>query len=228
MAAAITSTAQARRAGYERYDVILKRKPFGVLPDRPLVSTAEAPAAPIIDPENPPRGAFIESLRICALTETDFGLRVGIVDIKSKPEAVYFLYPGESDGGITVVEADFPGERALLRKGEEAYWLGMNDVPGAGGTLVTTKSATAEKAVFAPSKPQRMSYAEKLNRRRELEAQRMEELTRPPELTGEVLQEHLRNMQMEAIRSGAPPLPIPLTPEMDATLVAEGVLPPME
>jgi len=33
---------------------------------------------------------------------------------------------------------------------------------------------------------------------------------------------------MEVIRQGLPPLPIPLTPEMDAQLVSEGVLPPME
>ena len=33
---------------------------------------------------------------------------------------------------------------------------------------------------------------------------------------------------MQAIRDGAPALPIALTPEQDAQLVAEGVLPPAE
>ncbi|MCF7818374.1 MAG: hypothetical protein K9M54_10885, partial [Kiritimatiellales bacterium] len=37
---------------------------------------------------------------------------------------------------------------------------------------------------------------------------------------------NLQNYQMEVIRSGMPPLPIPLTQEMDDQLVAEGVLPP--
>ena len=31
---------------------------------------------------------------------------------------------------------------------------------------------------------------------------------------------------MEVIRKGMPPLPIPLTKEMDDQLVAEGILPP--
>ena len=44
----------------------------------------------------------------------------------------------------------------------------------------------------------------------------------------EELQEHLKEQQMDAIRSGKPPLPIPLTPEMDAQLVEEGVLPPLD
>ena len=41
------------------------------------------------------------------------------------------------------------------------------------------------------------------------------------------VRENLREYQMEVIRSGMPPLPIPLTEEMDAQLVAEGVLPPV-
>lgn len=44
----------------------------------------------------------------------------------------------------------------------------------------------------------------------------------------EELQEHLKQQQMDAIRTGKPPLPIPLTPEMDQQLVEEGVLPPLQ
>ena len=41
----------------------------------------------------------------------------------------------------------------------------------------------------------------------------------------EELQAHLHEKQMEAIRSGKPPLPVPLTREMDDMLVEEGILP---
>ena len=44
----------------------------------------------------------------------------------------------------------------------------------------------------------------------------------------EEVRANLQNYQMEVIRSGMPPLPIPLTKEMDDQLVAEGVLPPEE
>jgi hypothetical protein len=40
------------------------------------------------------------------------------------------------------------------------------------------------------------------------------------------IRENLQQYQMEVIRSGMPPLPIPLTKEMDDQLVEEGVLPP--
>jgi hypothetical protein len=52
-----------------------------------------------------------------------------------------------------------------------------------------------------------------------------------PRLTGEALKEHLKNYQMDLIRAGGkkgPPLPMALTPEMDAKLVEEGVLPSVE
>jgi hypothetical protein len=47
-----------------------------------------------------------------------------------------------------------------------------------------------------------------------------------PKYTGEELQKHLENYQLEVIRQGLPPLPIPFTPEMDRKLVEEGILPP--
>ena len=44
----------------------------------------------------------------------------------------------------------------------------------------------------------------------------------------EEVRENLREYQMAVIRAGMPPLPIPLTAEMDDTLVKEGILPPAE
>jgi hypothetical protein len=43
--------------------------------------------------------------------------------------------------------------------------------------------------------------------------------------TGEALKKHLQDYNMEIIRKGLPPLPIPLTPEQDRQLVEEGILP---
>ena len=42
----------------------------------------------------------------------------------------------------------------------------------------------------------------------------------------EEIQENLRQYQMDVIRAGLPPLPVPLTKQMDEQLVAEGILPP--
>lgn len=50
----------------------------------------------------------------------------------------------------------------------------------------------------------------------------------PNRLSGEALEKHLQEYQMQLIRQGQPPLPIPLTPDMDNQLVNEGILPPQE
>jgi hypothetical protein len=42
------------------------------------------------------------------------------------------------------------------------------------------------------------------------------------------MEHQLQEYQMQAIREGREPLPIPLTPEIDQQLVNEGVLPPAE
>jgi hypothetical protein len=50
----------------------------------------------------------------------------------------------------------------------------------------------------------------------------------PPPLQGTEMEHQLQEYQMQAIREGREPLPIPLTPEIDQQLVNEGVLPPAE
>ena len=73
-----------------------------------------------------------------------------------------------------------------------------------------------------------LSYAERLRARREALLIKQEEMRKTPGLSGEELQKHLQEIQMDAIRKGLPPLPIPLTKEMDDKLVSEGVIPPIE
>ena len=45
-------------------------------------------------------------------------------------------------------------------------------------------------------------------------------------ISGEELQRHLEDYQMQVVQRGLPPLPVPLTPELESRLVEEGVLPP--
>jgi hypothetical protein len=48
------------------------------------------------------------------------------------------------------------------------------------------------------------------------------------DLSEEEIAQMLQEYQKELLRSGQPPLPIPLTPETDRQLVEEGILPPQE
>ena len=53
----------------------------------------------------------------------------------------------------------------------------------------------------------------------------------PPGMTQGEMEDYFKEYQMELIRAGGasgPALPIPLTPEMDAQLVEEGVLAPLK
>ena len=103
--------------------------------------------------------------------------------------------------------------------------------PSVSPSLATTLDAGA--TAIAPAKPaptatpeqMRQSYAERLKSRRE--ALRVKQVE-APKLTGEDLQKHLEQYQMDLIRKGAPPLPMPLTKDMDDQLVKEGVLAPQD
>jgi len=108
---------------WERYEVILRREPFGRAPPASPPGPEDAAAeeeAPALAP--PPR-----DLRLCAITDTDLGLRVGVVSLKGKPPKTYFLRPGESEDDLELIEADFELGTALLRRNGRQFELQLGD-----------------------------------------------------------------------------------------------------
>jgi hypothetical protein len=207
---------------FSRYQVILDRKPFGTIPP-PTIET------PAITPEN----SFAKSIRLSALLETDDGgIRVGLIDQTSNKN--FFLGVGESEEGIELVSASYKDEEAVLKKGAEMAVIKLQS-----GDIQPLSPAQQQArmnmggsmgGMGMPQPPmdgsRRPSYAE----RRLARLQQRQPPQPPPEpkYTGVELEKHLQDYQMEVIRQGLPPLPIPLTPEMDQQLVNEGVLPPAE
>ncbi|MBN1268122.1 MAG: hypothetical protein JXB04_00920 [Kiritimatiellae bacterium] len=201
----LAAAATAASPGFERYQVILDRKPFGEAPPPEVV------VKPLLASES-----FARNLRLCALLEVeDGGLRAGIVDQQTKES--FFLSEGEVVEGIELVSADYENDEAVIRKGSEMAVLKMNaaDIQPLG---------PAEQEARVREARSRPSYAERRRAREERRRQPPPE----PKYKGEELERHLQEYQMEVIRQGLPPLPIPLTEEMDDQLVAEGVLPPVE
>lgn len=200
------------RADWARYQIILDRRPFGE--PAAEASAAQTPQTVAV------AQSFAKAMRLCTLFEGfDGDLRAGLVDGASRKNFVIRL--GETVQGIELVSADLSTASATLRKGTETVTLKMAAAP------------ESEKPAPAPQPAQTNSYEERRRARlqRIMEARKrrqeeQEEKPEQPQLTGEALKEHLRNYQMEVIRKGMPPLPIPLTPEMDNQLVEEGVLPP--
>lgn len=219
---ALAGTHARATRDFARYEVILQTLPFGDV----TAAGNEAPAGPL-----PAEQSFIRNLRLCALKESGAGIRVGFIDIAAKPPKNYLLYVGEATtDGVEVRDADFAGGKALLRKGADEQWIELGGAPAGGGP----GAASSEKGDRASLKRSRTgeptpsgasSYVSRLRARQEALRTRTVE---PPKLSGEALQKHLQDYNVQLIKEGKPPLPIALTPEQDTQLVREGYLPPQE
>lgn len=194
-------------ATFDRYAVIVTRMPFG---DE---AAAAAAAAAAMVANQPVQESFTKNMRLCAITRdhSNGKLQVGLLNVITKKN--YFLYEGDSEDGIEVVKADYDNDKALVRKGAEETWMDMNTVVASVPSVVTHGPGGGMR--IAPQTPPSPPAA-------------------PPKSafnTPEELAQHLKDYQMDLIRAGGekgPPLPMELTPEMDAKLVEEGVLAPAE
>ncbi len=148
----------------------------------------------------------------------DGDLQVGLIDTQNNES--FFLRIGESRNGIELISASYSEGRAVLQRGGETEVVSFDS--GASAANVSRQPAQQRAADRSPQS----SYEDRRRARREAAEARRREPPPEPVLTGEALQQHLQDYQMEVIRQGLPPLPIPLTPEMDDQLVREGVLPP--
>lgn len=203
----MAATAATTTFPFERYQIILERKPFGSLP-APEVVTAPQPQAE----------SFAKSLRLSTIIERDDGyIKVGFVDTRTGRS--YMLGAGESQDGIEVVSANWKDEEAVLRQGEE---MALIKFVSGEVRAITPSAAAPSTAANVAARP---SWEER-RRARAAAPPPPPEPPPQPKFTGEELTRHLQEYQLEVIRQGLPPLPLPLTPEMDARLVAEGILPP--
>ena len=196
---------------FEKYRVILDRKPFGVAP------SPDAGAANV-----PPAESFAKTIRMSAILQVEAGVKVGLIDTSNNKN--FFLCVGDTEEGIELVSANYEDEEAVLKKGSEMAVIKLQS-----GDIQTLTPAEQQARLNA-NQPQaaldhRPSYAERRMARLQ---ERQAEPPPQPKYTGEELEKHLKEYQMEVIRQGLPPLPIPLTPDMDDQLVKEGVLPPAQ
>jgi len=199
---------------FSDYQVILDRAPFGAAPSADDAAEAER-VVPIQE-------SFAAQMTLSGIFEAKGDSALVEVAITDRRDNTYFtLKIGEtSDAGVTLLEADYEAEEAMLKKGAEVVVLSMKGTPGqvlSQSDLETRRSEMEKK---------RLSYAE---RRRLRQEARMKPRELPkPLYTGKELEQKLQESQMESIRKGMPPLPVTLTPENDAILVAEGFLPPQD
>lgn len=204
----VAALGMANEQAFSRYQLIVDRQPFGQEPPDMAGEQASSSAS------------FARDLRLSMLFEgTDGTTRAGIIDNSTGKS--YILRINEPQNGLEMMEADVTKSEAMIRKGQEVALFKLHS---ADGEPVSNSE---------PDESRESKTASSYSERRRMQMQRLEERARrssqpPPQptLTGEALKKHLEQVQMDAIRNGLPPLPMQLTPEMDAQLVAEGVLPP--
>ena len=214
-------------AGFSRYNLILERRPFAA------VVPADEENGSVVTVVVPP--AFVKDLKMVAITESPAGIKVGFMNVRIKPPQPYYLYVGDSEDGIELVDASYEKEGALLRKGGEQFWMYMGAAPAveAASPVTAKRSGVPAPPGFMRSKSgpgsaiskAQGSYAER--RRKRLEEMR-QRAAKARELSEAEVEQKLQKYQMDLIRKGLTPLPIKLTDETDRQLVKEGFLPPLE
>lgn len=212
---------------WDRYQAIVDREPFGHVP-KPGEPGSEGSVDAVPEPEATGPG-LEETVRLSMVTQYGGTPAAGFTDTTTGRS--FYLYEGQTVEDFTLVSVEAGAGAATLRKGTQEARLVMG-----GGTAPATPAVAA---VSAPPPAARtgdtLSYAARQRQRVEEARARAEEARRKAEeerrnqaaqvekLTGEALQKHLREYNMELIRTGSgPPLPIELTPEEVAQLAQEG------
>ena len=215
--AALAAGAWAEEMEYtrERYDLIVDRSPFGEDPLAPEQVARQEEAAAIAAAQ-----ALAKELRLCFLLEGETGeVRAGFQNLKAKPgdPVSVMLMVGENFRGMKLSKIDLLNSSATLLHMGKPVTFELTKAPASAKPAPAKKPQRRFGGGFRQKKPPAPKKPVEPKLSPEEEAQRREEV-----------RENLRQYQMEVIREGMPPLPIPLTQEMDDQLVSEGVLPPME
>lgn len=178
---------------WSHYQVILDKNPFGAQVD----STNATPD-------------FARSLRLSALWQVRGQMRAGFEDVATKRDFV--LGGGErTNFGLELIEIRYMESAVVLRQGNAVAFLRLQAnaaTPAPVGASIPT-TANPWRAIqedFHQHHP-----ADGTN-------------NQPPRIaySGEQLERHLQEQQLQAIRIGAPPLPVALTQESVNQLTCEG------
>ena len=196
--------------GFSRYQIILDKAPFGKPPPPP-----KAKPPPVV--QKPTGPSWVESYRMTMLmVDDDEQPRIGLVNVKDNYSFTLGIADDPIDG-IRLKSVDYQKQSATVDKGGDVQDISMQELAAIPPATPAKKPATSGTSV-------RDKY---LARRKEMEKKRQVAM-KEPKFQGAELEQHLKDYQMEVLRKGLPPLPVPLTPEMDNQLVEEGVLPPLQ
>ena len=198
---------------FSHYEVILQKQIFGKPPPEPV-------AAPVA--ATPPGPSWITDYRLAMLVDEGAGhVRAGLVHLRDNSTVSLSINEKHETTGIQLLSADITQGSAVFIKGSDKQPITMAAVGAVPVAAAPAPAATPGR--FPMGGPgRRFGGSGRSMPPPPAPAQPVE-----PKLTGAALEAHLQEYQKEVLRKGMPPLPVALTPENDAQLVQEGVLPPI-
>lgn len=198
---------------------------YQLILDKQLLGSVKAapPPAPRPEPEITPP-SWAQDYRMTMMTLDEDRVRVGLQHIQNN--SAFLLIEGEdSHTEFTLVSANYDQGSAEVRRLGDLHRFELQSGPAVAARAqrvdpspVSTNVRGANRRGIRPPGVRPVPREQESNEAEEPQVRRFE--------TREELEAHLREQQMDAIRTGKPPLPIPLTEEMDDQLVREGVLDP--
>lgn len=197
---------------FSHYEVILQKQIFGKPPPEPV-------AAPVA--ATPPGPSWITDYRLAMLVDEGAGkVRAGLVHLRDNSTVSLGINEKHESTGIQLLSADIAQSSAVFVKGADKQTITMAAV---GAVPVAAAAPAATPGRLPQGGPGRRFGSGRTMPPPPAPAQPVE-----PKLTGAALEAHLQEYQKEVLRKGMPPLPVALTPENDAQMVQEGVLPPID
>ena len=221
----------------ERYLPIISRMPFGAPPSLP-------PPPPVaVTPVQHAAADLARSFVLSAITRSPAGnVMVGFTDNAAKPPRNLLLAVGEESDDYRVVAADLDSETATLEKDGISVELRLSSTPvppshavgeGMYATPPPILAGTPQgQQAISMGQTNNSSYLLHLQNHQEQQAKQAEEervnaLAKARAQTTEVIDKRLREANLTLLHKNLKPIStITLSPEEDAKLVAEGVLPP--
>lgn len=203
---------------FSRYQVILDKKSFGTPP--PVAVT------PVVPPVINTGPSWINDYRMTMLiTQNDGTFRVGLVNSKTNESLTFSSDKNRARGTdkLMLVSTDPAKKMATISKAGDVQTISLEDPSVAAPPAAPTKTPTIGRMPSRPGPPTVLSSGRPQRPAPPAPPQPQQE-----RLSGAELEKHLQEYQMEVLRKNLPPLPVQLSPENDAKLVQEGVLPALE
>lgn len=119
------------RISFDRYRIILDRKPFGEAPP--------PEPEPVVIPE---AEKFERNFRMSAIVEFEDVWKIGLIELKTNED--FYLAEGETQKGVELLSVDWDAEEATIQKGIEIVTLKLGT-----GEVVSRNTANATNSAAA-------------------------------------------------------------------------------